>query len=90
VKIKLTPLNIVSAVCLVMAGLLLFGGQSGVGHPQFNQLVAGVAGLAAIIFFISDLIFRRFILSVKKLWIVEGVLVVFMVVLVLIIRSGTQ
>ena len=90
-KIKLTPLNIVSAICLVVAGLLLFSQKDQqVGHPQFTLLLAGVNGLAAIIFFISDLIFRRFIPSLKKLWIVEGALVVFIVVLVLIITSSLK
>ena len=90
-KVKLTPLNIVSALCLVIAGLLLFSRkEQQVGHPHFTMLLAGVNGLAAVTFFISDLIFRRFIPSLKKLWVVEGVLVVFILVLVLIITSSLK
>lgn len=90
-KVKLTPLNIVSSICLVVAGLLLFNLRNPqVGHPKITNLLIGMAVLAAVTFFISDLIFRRFILSLKKLWIVEGVLVIFIIVLVLIITSSLK
>ena len=52
------------------------------------DILAIIAVLAAAVFFISDLIFRRFIPSAKKLWVVEGVLVIFIVILVFIIKSS--
>lgn len=91
-KLKLTPLNIVSSICLV-ASVMLFVSKAQPQRPNHidvTGMLAWFSLLSAIIFFISDLIFRRFILNLKKLWIVEGVLVTFIIVLVLIITSSLK
>ncbi|HEX8607075.1 MAG TPA: hypothetical protein VF679_00385 [Pedobacter sp.] len=91
-KLKLTPLNIVSAVCLTAGILLLVNKkQSLQATPDaLIDLMAGLTVLAAIIAFLSDQIFRKFIPSVKKLWVVEGVLVIFILILILIIKTSTR
>ena len=91
-KVKLTPLNIVSAICLTAAVLLLFNRrQSGQTTPVgLVDLMAGLSVIAAIVSFISDQIFRKFIPNVKKLWVVEGVLVIFIIILILIIKTSIR
>jgi len=89
-KVKLTPLNIVSAFCLVAGILMLWGGRKPV-RPQvadMSGMLAGFGFLSAVIFFISDLIFRKFVPDLGKLWLIEGVLVIFMVILLFILKSA--
>lgn len=88
-KVKLTPLNIVSALCLVVAVMLLLDKKASV--PQYvdvTGLLSGFSFLTAVIAFISDQIFRKFIPSLKKLWIIESVLIVFIVILIFIIKAS--
>lgn len=90
-KVKLTPLNIVSAICLVVAVLLLVNKKNEgytQQHVDVTGILVGFSFLAAIVAFVSDQIFRRFILSLKKLWVVEGVLVVFIIILIFIIKTS--
>jgi hypothetical protein len=91
-KVKLTPLNVVSALCLTAAVFLLKNRKQTleVTPDALIDLMAGLSVLAAIISFISDQIFRKFIPNLKKLWIVEGVLVIFIVILILIIKTSIR
>lgn len=85
---KLTPLNIVSAICLVAGAMILT--KPAAANPvqvNMNGLWAGLCMLTAIIAFISDLIFRKFIPLLRKLWVVEGMLILMTVVLMLILKS---
>lgn len=89
-KVKLTPLNIVSAICLVIAIMLLINKKEE-GNPKYvdiTGILIGFSFLTAIVAFISDQIFRRFILNLKKLWVVEGVLVIFIIILIFIIKAS--
>lgn len=86
-KVKLTPLNIVSAACLVFGIFILWGkGPVPVSGPG---LLAGFCLISATVFFVSDLVFRKFVPSLMKLWAIEGVLIVFMIVLVYILVPHT-
>jgi hypothetical protein len=89
-KIKLTPLNIVSSICLVIGVLLLFSRKpyDRSHYVDITGTLAGLSFLSAVVFFVSDLIFRKFVANLKKLWIIEGVLVIFIVILVFIIKSS--
>lgn len=89
-KVKLTPLNIVSAICLVIAVMLLINKQDQ-ANPKYvdiSGILAGFSFLIAVVAFISDQIFRRVILNLKKLWVVEGVLVIFITILIFIIKAS--
>ncbi|WP_367868719.1 hypothetical protein [Pedobacter sp. WC2423] len=84
---KLTPLNIVSSGCIVFALLLFFSPDKQLPVQKgMNGLLTGLCILTAIIAFISDLIFRKFIPLLGKLWIVECALIIFTVVLMVILR----
>jgi len=80
----------VSSICLVIGVWLLLNKQSvqRPGQIDMTNTVAGFGFLCAVVFFLSDLIFRRFIPGLKRLWVVEGVLVIFIVILVFIIKSS--
>ncbi|WP_316813292.1 hypothetical protein [Pedobacter heparinus] len=84
-KVKLTPLNIVSALALVTALLYLWY-RKPPQHVDVSGILAGFSFLIAIIAFISDQVFRKFIPGLKKLWIIEGVLIVFIILLIFIIK----
>jgi hypothetical protein len=87
-KAKLTPLNIITALCLVAALLLVFN-QSGVVSPvnqAFKGLWIGISLLGAVISFLSDMIFRKFIPLLRNLWIIECAFVVFTLVFVFILK----
>ncbi|MHA4894775.1 hypothetical protein ACXZ1K_08490 [Pedobacter sp. PWIIR3] len=82
-----------SAVCLTATILLLYNRRelvNGAAASGLIDLMAGLSVLAGIIAFISDQIFRKFIPSIKKLWIIEGVLVVFMIILIFIIKTSIR
>jgi len=85
---KLTPLNIVTALSLVMAGLLIFGKPeitNGIDH-QVNGLWIAVCFLAVVISFLSDQIFRKFIPSTLNLWVIECAFIIFTLVFVFILK----
>lgn len=88
-KLKLTPLNIVSAICVVSAVIILLDEKSPKpGHVDATVLIVGFSLLTAMIAFVSDLIFRKFIPSLIKLWIIESVLVAFIIILIFIIKTN--
>jgi hypothetical protein len=88
-KLKLTPLNIVTAICLVMAGLLIFNKPkvgTGVVEHNVNGLWMAISFLAAFISFLSDQIFRKFIPLIRNLWVIEGAFIVFTLVFIFILK----
>jgi hypothetical protein len=85
--LKLTPLNIITSASLVIGGYLLFSGAENLPVQQgMNGLVAGLCFLSAIIAFISDLIFRKFIPLLRNLWVVECAFIVFTIVLTIVLK----
>jgi len=85
--LKLTPLNIITSAALVLALVMLFSpDQHNPVQKGMNGLLTGLCFLAAIIAFISDLIFRKFIPLLRNLWIVECAFIVFTLVLMVILK----
>ena len=73
--------------CLVVALLMLFSpGEQLPVQKGVNGLLTGLCFLAAIIAFISDLIFRKFIPLLRNLWVVECAFIVFTIVLMVILK----
>ncbi|MGB4400491.1 MAG: hypothetical protein WBJ10_14055 [Daejeonella sp.] len=82
-NLRLTPLNIVSSVLLVsIVYLLLFPDE-----PGWRYL--GAISLAAMLLvsFISDLLFRRLIVDLKRIWLFELLFLIFVVILILLIKT---
>jgi hypothetical protein len=86
-KLRLTPLNLITAICLVASGFFALEGFDGRVDHNFNGLFFTLCILAALVSFVSDLIFRRSIPLLKNLWIVEAAFIVFTVVMILIIKT---
>ncbi|MXV51555.1 hypothetical protein GS399_11290 [Pedobacter sp. HMF7647] len=84
-KLRVTPLNIAAALSLVFAAyLFLFPSHNEYGiHTLFKFLLI----VLALVFFISDLIFRYSFKSLKKIWLVEIGFIAFTVLLILIIKK---
>lgn len=80
-KLRLTPLNILTSIILVsIAYLLIYQDAEG-------WRVLGTVSLIviAILCFITDLIFRRFVKDLKRIWIIELVFIIFAAVLMVLI-----
>ncbi len=80
-KLRLTPLNILSATLLVASVYMLLFADTGVRQPAGPLSVAGLAALC----FISDLVFRIYIKHIKRIWIVELAFMIFAAVLIFLI-----
>lgn len=87
-KVKLTPLNIISAVFLTIAVVMLFEKRPPVNAHVINlyPILIGFSLLIVVIAFVSDQIFRKFIPELKKIWIVECTVILFTILLFIIIK----
>ncbi|SKB89005.1 hypothetical protein SAMN05661099_3299 [Daejeonella lutea] len=82
-RLRLTPLNIFSSILLVsMTYLLLFPDENG---WRFLGLVP-LAGLL-LVSLISDLLFRRLIVDLKRIWLFELLFLIFVAVLIVLIKT---
>ncbi|MGV3507700.1 MAG: hypothetical protein ACO1N7_00320 [Sphingobacteriaceae bacterium] len=80
-KLRLTPLNILTSIILVSIVYLL------IYQDTEGWRVLGTVSLIviAILCFITDLIFRRFVKDLKRIWIIELVFIIFAAVLMVLI-----
>ena len=86
-RLKLTPLSLMIAVCVTYSAYLMLGLETqtrGIGN---GAKIAYTLALA-IILFLTDLIFRRFIESKKWIWLIEGSFILIIVVLMIIFQKG--
>ncbi|MGE6221555.1 hypothetical protein [Nubsella zeaxanthinifaciens] len=87
-KVKLTPLNIISALSIMAVGGLIAKKEwiLGAGNHEFkNPLIA----LCILVFFVSllcDQIFRKFIPSLARLWMTQLMLILLTVLFVLVLK----
>ena len=80
-KLRLTPLNILTSIILVsIAYLLIYQDAEGWRLLGTVSLI-----VIAILCFITDLIFRRFVKDLKRIWIIELVFIIFAAVLMVLI-----
>ena len=79
-KLRLTPLNIVISVLLVFAVLQIFKSEAGFLIQSLSYL------LMALFCFIADIIFRRSFTSLKRIWIIELLFIIFAAVTFALIR----
>lgn len=84
--IKFTPLNLLVAISF--AGAIYFAGVNTGGGVvrEFNGLFMGLSIVAAFVFFVSDMIFRKMFLSLKKIWMIETAFIAFAIIMTLIIK----
>lgn len=82
-KLRLTPLNIISSVLIVsVAYLFIFADENG-----WRQLGSVPLIILFILSFVSDIIFRRLIQDLKRIWFFELLFIIFVAVLILLIKS---
>jgi len=81
-KLRLTPLNIVSSLLLVsIAYQLFFPNENG-----FRELGSISLIMLLILSFIADQVFRRFISQLKRIWLIELLFLIFVAVLMILIK----
>lgn len=81
-KLRLTPLNMLTSALLVsVVYLLVFRDSEGWRVLGSISLVA----LAAISF-LTDLIFRRFVKDLKRIWIIELLFIIFAAVSMVLLQ----
>ena len=81
-KLRLTPLNIVSSILLInIAEILLFNKKIGLNSLNITSLI-----VLLILCFLSDQVFRRLIPEQKRIWLFELVFLIFVVILITLIR----
>ena len=87
-KLRLTPFNIVIAFAIALLIIILFQPTPS-GGPQIFAIKAQQWFLLALIVvcFITDLIFRFTLRSLKKIWIVELAFVLLLSILFLILQK---
>lgn len=82
-KLRLTPLNILTSVIVVsIIYLLIYRDTEGWRVLGTIPLI-----LLAVLSFITDLLFRRFIKDIKRIWIIELVFIIFAAILMLLIQG---
>ena len=81
-NLRLTPLNIVSSLLIVGTAYLLI-------YPNEDRKYPGVISLILlfVICFITDIVFRRLIRNLKRIWLFELLFIIFVGFLILLIRS---
>lgn len=82
-KLRLTPLNIVSAVLLIGMALLL------INTDENGWWELGAISLFVLfaLSFIADLVFRRLIQEIKRIWLFEILFLIFTAVIIVLIRT---
>lgn len=81
-KIRFTPLNVISAILLLGSIYFILFGFAG-------SKISGAISffLLALICFITDLIFRRLLLDIKRIWLFELLFIIFVAALIALIRG---
>ncbi|MBY0245180.1 MAG: hypothetical protein K2Q03_06990 [Sphingobacteriaceae bacterium] len=87
-KVKITPLNIVSALAITLAiYLLYFADKSSIQSiEQPKNLIVILCFAGVVVSFIVDQMFRRMIQSLKKIWMIEIMLIALTILFTLILR----
>lgn len=81
-KLRLTPLNILTSLLIVsIAYLLLFPDDNG-----FRKLGSIPLIILLILSFITDQVFRRYIPDLKRIWLIELLFLIFVAVLMILIK----
>jgi len=79
---RLTPLNIVSAVLILLAALPFLRSSALAGTPVgFYYYI-----LLVVLCVISDLLFRGLLRNLKRIWIVELSFIIFVAVLMVLFK----
>lgn len=86
-KFRLTPLNIVTALGLALLVASFFEPATGRGQVNFGGFYKWLLLALVVVTFVSDLVFRFALKSLKRIWIIELVFIAATVILILILQK---
>lgn len=88
-KLRITPLNIISSASLLAAVLVLFNQLDFFEFqvPVMKMLFAILFVICAVVAFVADMIFRKMIPSLKRLWLIEVSLITLTGVMMIVLKS---
>lgn len=82
-RLRLTPLNIVSSVFLVsIAYLMIYPDDNG-----WRELGSVPLFVLFVLSFITDLVFRRLVPDLKRIWLFELLFLIFVALLIILLRT---
>ncbi|TKB95518.1 hypothetical protein [Pedobacter cryophilus] len=84
-RIKITPLNLVVAVCFTYAIYCLLGFDTNKSWVSNTVKVLYTLALALILF-LTDILFRRFIESAKWIWLIQGSFIILILVMMILFQ----
>ncbi|WP_316827648.1 hypothetical protein [Pedobacter miscanthi] len=87
-KLRITPLNIVSAIGLGLMVVNLFSEKSTAPrHVNMSGFYLLILGCLILVTFITDLIFRFTLKDIKRIWVVELIFIVIAAILMVILQK---
>ncbi|KLT67507.1 hypothetical protein [Pedobacter sp. BMA] len=86
-KFRVTPLNIVSSIAFAFLMVSLFQTRSGNQPFDMSGFYKLILGCLVLVTFITDLIFRFTLKSLKRIWIIESVFILITVILMVILQK---
>lgn len=86
-KLRVTPLNIISSVAFALFVLSFFQSKSASSPVDVSGFYKLILACLILVTFITDLVFRATIKDLKRIWLVEMTFIIITVVLMVIIRK---
>jgi len=87
-KLRITPLNIVSAISLgLVVANILSSKNNAPKQIDMSGFYLLILGCLILVTFITDLVFRYTLKDLKRIWIVESVFIVITVILMVILQK---
>lgn len=85
-NLKITPLTIVIAICITYAMYLLAGIETQ-SETINSYLKAFYTLILAIVLFLTDMLFRKFIEDRKWLWLIQGSFIILIILMIIIFQK---
>ncbi|RZL13655.1 MAG: hypothetical protein EOO96_31640 [Pedobacter sp.] len=87
-KLRITPLNIISAVSLGLVVVNILGSKNNAPKQiDMSGFYLLILGCLILVTFITDLVFRFTLKDLKRIWIVESIFIVITVILIVILQK---
>ncbi|MFD0941851.1 hypothetical protein [Pedobacter boryungensis] len=86
-KLRLTPLNIITALSFALLVVSFFQTKTAGQHFDMTAFYKFLLGCLVVVSFVSDLIFRFTFKDLKRIWIVELVFIALTAILILILQK---
>ncbi|WP_421944382.1 hypothetical protein [Pedobacter sp.] len=87
-KLRITPLNIISAISLGLVVVNIFSSKSNAPKQiDMSGFYLLILGCLILVTFITDLVFRFTLKDLKRIWIVESIFIVITVILMVILQK---